>query len=116
MSLCHFVASRSAPDRSTLRYLPAQRLASLATTDVSEGAPVNPDDPVGALVERTLANLRILDELPSQLASEGQPFEVTQMVNSLLSLLVVPRELGTVEFVGRSGPDPHVFANGIRKW
>ena len=77
---------------------------------------MNPDDPVGALVERTLANLRILDELPTQSASEVQPFEVTQMVNSLLSLLVVPRELGTVEFVGRGGHDPHVFANGIRKW
>ena len=76
---------------------------------------MNPDDPVGALVERTLANLRILDELSSQPAPD-EPFEVTQMVNSLLSLLVVPRELGTVEFVGSGGHDPHVFANGIRKW
>jgi hypothetical protein len=76
---------------------------------------VNPDDPVGALVERTLANLRILDELSSKPAP-GKPFEVTQLVNSLLSLLVVPRELGTVEFVGRVGHDPHVYENGIRKW
>lgn len=38
------------------------------------------------------------------------------MTNSLLSLLVVPRELGTVEFVGRDGHDPHVFANGVRTW
>lgn len=74
-----------------------------------------PDDPVNALVERTLANLRVLDELSSQ-PSGVQPFEVTQLVNSLLSLLVVPRELGTVEFVGRVGHDPHVFADGIRSW
>jgi len=77
---------------------------------------VNPDDPVIDLVDRTLANLRIIDELARQRSAEYQPFEVTQLVNSLLSLLVVPRELGTVEFVGRATAAPHLNTDGIRRW
>jgi hypothetical protein len=75
---------------------------------------MNPDDRIVDLVKRTLANLKTMDDL----AANGialELFEVTQMVNSLLSLLVVPRELGTIEFVGQS-KGAHSTPNGIASW
>jgi hypothetical protein len=77
---------------------------------------MRPDDPVADLVTRTLSNLQMMDDLASDGTRTAKPFEVTQMLNSLLSLLVVPREFGTVEYIGRSSVPPHVYADGIRKW
>lgn len=77
---------------------------------------MNPDDPVADLVERTLSNLRTIDDVALEHARAVKPFEVTQMLNSHLSLLVVPRELGTVRCIGMSNVSPHVHADGIRKW
>jgi hypothetical protein len=77
---------------------------------------MSPDDPMADLVERTLSNLRTIDDLALEHTRTVKPFEVTQMLNSLLSLLVVPRELGTVECIGRSSVPPHVHADGIRDW
>ncbi len=77
---------------------------------------MNPDDPIVDLVRRTLANLQTIDDLAAESTATYEPFEVTQMVNSLLSLLVVPRELGTVDFVGRATVTPHIHSNGIRNW
>jgi hypothetical protein len=75
---------------------------------------MSPDDPVADLVNRTLSNLQAIDDLATD-TSTVKPFEVTQMLNSLLSLLIVPRELGTVACIGGSTVPPHVYADGIRK-
>lgn len=75
-----------------------------------------PVDPVIDLVDRTLTNLQLIDEMSIQRSPGRRPFEVTQLVNSLLSLLVVPRELGTVDFVGKASVGPHVYPDGIRAW
>ncbi len=77
---------------------------------------MNLNDPIADLVQRTLANLHTIDDLVAEGTATYKPFEVTQIVNSLLSLLVVPRELGTVEFVGRASVAPHIHLDGIRKW
>lgn len=77
---------------------------------------MNPDDPIADLVQRTLSNLKTIDDLVAQGTATYPSFEVTQMVNSLLSLLVVPRELGTVDFVGRASSPPHIHLDGIPKW
>src|ERR1700745_4240319 len=77
---------------------------------------MRPDDPVADLVERTLSNLQTIDEVALELTRSVKPFEVTQMVNSLLSLLVIPRELRTVECIGKSDVPPHIHADGIRTW
>lgn len=77
---------------------------------------MNPDDPVADLVNRTLSNLQTIEDLALESTWPGRSFGVTQMVNSLLCLLVVPRERGTVECIGRANVPPHVHADGIRNW
>lgn len=75
---------------------------------------MNPKDPVIALVDRTLANLAAL-ESASEAADEPTLFEVTQLVNSLLSLLVIPKELKTTDFI-EQGKGAHVRLTGIPDW
>lgn len=76
---------------------------------------MNLDDPIVDLVTRTLENLELMDDLAASSTGGRKPFEVTQLVNSLLSLLVVPRELNTVDFVGQA-KGAHIQVDGIRKW
>lgn len=75
---------------------------------------MNPKDRVIDLVDRTLANLQALDS--AGLADDlPESFEVTQLVNSLMSLLVIPKELKTIDYIVQ-GTGAHVRATGLPDW
>jgi hypothetical protein len=68
-------------------------------------------DPVLDVVSRTLANLEATDRRRD---GRAEFFEVTQLTNSLLSLVVVPHELGIIYHLVQL--DGQVSSEGITRW
>lgn len=69
-------------------------------------------DPVLDMVTRTLANLDATDRIGAEVA--GEFFEVTQLTNSLLSLVVIPHELKIVDHLVQL--DGLLSGGGIKRW
>lgn len=59
-----------------------------------------PQDPVVHFVQRTQANLDATDKWRER-HPDVEFFEVTHLVNSLLGLIVVPSEMGTIDHVAQ---------------
>jgi HEPN pEK499 p136 len=72
---------------------------------------MNIEDPIKDLARRTVKNLETLETVGSL---DGGVFEVTQLTNSLLSLIIIPQAFGTPMYLTPQNVDAHF--DGSASW